>query len=119
MAKKSNKRKPKNPDAKMFKGCLKMPLSTDMTFDEMMAQSRWYGDWAINKGKRIKSEPRRYTINVYLADENGSKIEIITSKVQAKLDTEQIHGLLDNAIGDLASVDHPFDITKSYMTVSC
>lgn len=108
-------KKPKKE--KIFKGCIKIPLSTDVTFNELLDRSTWYGDW-INKRNIIFSIPRKWFVNTYVYHTQNNKITLETYKT-SRVNSQDFKVVLDYIINQELIKYTDIDFTKSYLTVSC
>lgn len=108
------KRKPKTKPIKEFKGCLKMPLYTGTTIDDMIAKSVWYGDWKT-KSASILSKKRRYYVNIYITLLDGR--DSLTTFTSNPIHESQMKTFLAYIINEIDTTNIDWD--KSYLTISC
>lgn len=106
----------KSLPVKRFKGCVKIPIRTDLSEQELLKQSVWLGHWKTH-GKYILAKRRRYYINLYLFNSLGQK-EVLLIHSPNKLDMYQMKPLMEYALEQI-KVYTDIDFNKSYMTVSC
>lgn len=115
MSKSKTKKSKKPKREKIFTGCIKMPLNTNQTEEEMLAKSTWFGDWAT-KSKLILSKKRIYFINVYMTLQDGRE-GLFTYKTKL-ITSEEMKPVLELIIKNLEIPDD-IDWDKSYLTISC
>lgn len=108
----------KSKRLKSFKGCLKMPLNTNLSFEELVSRCTYTGNWLTERKQILSAKAKRqWYINVYITKTTGEKsLECITSP--NKVDKVALNGLIDIALQD-AQKEPDVDYDKSYLTVSC
>lgn len=106
---------------KKFKGCLKIPLDTSMSEEQLLASSQWFADWKT-KGNIIFSHKRKFTINLYAYNKQGD-YEVTKYHHNSKLSYENFKPIIDCVIADFyeqyKGIDDTIDIKSSYITISC
>lgn len=102
---------------KQFKGCVKIPLDTGVTFDELLARSTWYGDWFSNR-HTIFSANRKWVINSYIHHLNSRKVTLETFKT-SRVNVHDFKVALNYIINEKINLYDDIDFNLSYITISC